>query len=143
MRTYGKSNRSPGTAKTDEKIRNIGPKSAAWLRQVGVHSNDDVKAQTAFEVYLRVRRAGFRATLNLLYALAGAEDDCHWQELSEERKSGLLQALADAEATDPRLNKKRSFTTGVNAASAVVTKALGLNEPIDHEATTPSNPGDD
>ncbi len=130
MRSYGKSNRSPGTAGGTEKIRNIGPKSAAWLRQVGVRSNEDVRRLGAVEVYLRTRRAGFKSTLNLLYALGGAEDDCHWQDLNEERRQALVMAVEAAELADPRLARGRP---GQRSSSSVlgeklVAQALGADE---------------
>ena len=56
------------------KLRNIGPKSAAWLRQVGLRTEADIVAIGPVEAYMRVRRAGFRPTLNLLYALEGLPD---------------------------------------------------------------------
>lgn len=59
------------------KLRNIGPKSAAWLRQVGLRTREDLAAVGAVEAYMRVKRAGFKPTLNLLYALEGALLDCH------------------------------------------------------------------
>lgn len=83
------------------KIRNIGPKSAAWLRQVGVHTQADLERLGAVETYLRVKRAGFRASLNLLYALEGALTGCHWAELSAERRGELLLAVDAAEAMLP------------------------------------------
>jgi predicted flap endonuclease-1-like 5' DNA nuclease len=83
------------------KIRNVGPKSAAWLRQVGVHTRDDLARLGAVETYLKVKRAGFRPSLNLLYALAGAIDDCHWADLSEQRKAELVLAVTTAEAANP------------------------------------------
>ncbi|HEX7112388.1 MAG TPA: TfoX/Sxy family protein [Mizugakiibacter sp.] len=84
-----------------DKIRNIGPKSAAWLRQVGVHTQADLERLGAVETYLRVKRAGFRASLNLLYALEGALAGCHWAELSAERRGELLLAVDAAEALLP------------------------------------------
>ena len=59
------------------KLRNIGPKSAAWLRQVGLRTYDDIAAAGVVDAFLRVKRAGFRPSLNLLYALEGALLDCH------------------------------------------------------------------
>jgi DNA transformation protein len=73
-----------------EKLLNIGPKSAAWLRQVGVRSMDDLVALGALGVFLKVKRAGFKPSLNLLYALAGAQRGCHWTALSAEEKSALV-----------------------------------------------------
>jgi hypothetical protein len=40
-------------------LRNIGPKSAAWLRQVGVRTQEDLVAAGAIGAFLKVRRAGF------------------------------------------------------------------------------------
>lgn len=83
------------------KIRNVGPKSAAWLRQIGVRSTEDLLRVGPVEAFLKVKRAGFRPSLNLLYAMAGAMADCHWAELPEERKQELLAALEAAESANP------------------------------------------
>ena len=77
------------------KLRNIGPKSAAWLRQVGLRTEEDLRAIGALEAFMRVKRAGFKPSLNLLYALEGALMGCHWQEVPAERRRELLIA-ADA-----------------------------------------------
>src|SRR5262249_37470841 len=80
---------------------NVGPKSAAWLRQVGVRTTEDLTRVGPVEAFLKVKRAGFRPSLNLLYAMAGAMADCHWAELPEERKQELLSALEAAESANP------------------------------------------
>ena len=85
----------------DNKIRNVGPKSAAWLRQVGVRTAEDLFRVGPVEAFLKVKRAGFRPSLNLLYSMAGAIDDCHWTDLSAERKSGLILELEAAESDNP------------------------------------------
>lgn len=78
-----------------EKLRNIGPKGMAWLRQTGVRTLADLQTVGALSAFVRVKRAGFKPSLNLLYALEGAILDCHWQEIPEARRSELI---ADAEA---------------------------------------------
>ena len=83
------------------KMRNIGPKSAAWLRQVGLHTRADLEAAGPVDAYMRVRRAGFRPSLNLLYALEGALTDCHWQEVPAERRQELVEAAEAAIAGLP------------------------------------------
>lgn len=83
------------------KLRNIGPKSAAWLRQVGLRSQQDLAAIGAVEAYMKVRRAGFKPSLNLLYSLEGALQDCHWQDVPEARRSELVQAAEAAIALLP------------------------------------------
>ena len=84
------------------KLRNIGPKSAAWLRQVGLRSREDLEAVGAVDAFMRVRRAGFKPSLNLLYALEGALLDCHWQEVPDTRRSELVIAADAATALLPR-----------------------------------------
>ena len=86
---------------TAGKIRNVGPKSAAWLRQVGVRTQDDLVRLGSVEAFMKVKRAGFRPSLNLLYALEGALADCHWADLPEERKAALLAGAEAAEAANP------------------------------------------
>jgi len=86
---------------TAPKMRNIGPKSAAWLRQVGLRSLDDLAAVGTVEAFMRVKRAGFKPGLNLLYAIEGALLDCHWQEVPEERRHELILAAEAATALLP------------------------------------------
>ena len=84
-----------------EKIRNVGPKSAAWLRQVGVRTQEDLVRLGPVEAFMKVKRAGFRPSLNLLYALAGAIENCHWADLPNEQKASLVAAAESAEAANP------------------------------------------
>lgn len=86
---------------TAAKMRNIGPKSAAWLRQVGLRSLDDLAAVGTVEAFMRVKRAGFKPGLNLLYAIEGALLDCHWQDVPEERRQELILAADAATALLP------------------------------------------
>ncbi|HEY1137266.1 MAG TPA: TfoX/Sxy family protein [Xanthomonadaceae bacterium] len=86
---------------TPLKLRNIGPKSAAWLRQVGLRTEDDLRGIGALEAFMRVKRAGFKPSLNLLYALEGALVGCHWQEVPQERRAELLAAAEAAIALLP------------------------------------------
>ena len=82
-------------------MRNIGPKSAAWLRQVGLRTPEDIVAVGSVEAFMRVKRAGFKPTLNLLYAIEGALLDCHWQEIPDERRNELILAAEAATALLP------------------------------------------
>lgn len=82
-------------------LRNIGPKSAAWLRQVGLRSAEDLVAAGAVQAFVKVKRAGFKPSLNLLYALEGALLDCHWHDVPEARRQQLLAELETASASLP------------------------------------------
>jgi hypothetical protein len=110
-----------------EKLRNIGPKSAAWLRQVGLRTREDLDAVGAVDAFMRVKRAGFKPSLNLLYALEGALRDCHWQEVPEERRAVLV---AEAEGKTALLPAPRSRP----AAGPVTTTMMmqeSTHEPLD------------
>lgn len=84
-----------------QKLRNIGPKSAAWLRQVGLHTHEDVAAVGTVEAFMRIKRAGFKPTLNLLYSIEGALADCHWQDIPDTRRAELVAAAEAAIAQLP------------------------------------------
>lgn len=96
-----------------DKLRNIGPKSAAWLRQVGIHEHAQLRELGAVAAFTRIKRAGFRPSLNLLYALEGALCDCHWQEISESRRGELILAADAAAATLPLPKHKRVYDAPV------------------------------
>jgi hypothetical protein len=106
-----------------EKIKNIGPKSMAWLRQTGVRSLDDLKATGSLSAYVRIKRAGFKPSLNLLYAMEGAILGCHWQDLPEDRRSELILAADAAVALLPQPKYKR-----MPAASPVTTTHMEAEE---------------
>ena len=98
---------------SNEKLRNIGPKSAAWLRQVGLRTRADLEGVGAVEAFMRVKRAGFKPSLNLLYALEGAILGCHWQEIPEERRNELVAAAGEEVAKLPLPKGKRKPVPGV------------------------------
>src|SRR3546814_13571287 len=72
------------------KMRNIGPKSAAWLRQVGLRTPEDLADAGPLARFMRVKRARFQPRLTLLYALQGALQACPWQDLHDERRVELF-----------------------------------------------------
>ena len=111
-------------AASTQKMRNIGPKSAAWLRQVGLRSLEEIAAIGTVESFMKVRRAGFKPSLNLLYALEGAILDCHWQEIPDARRIALV---ADAEAAIALLPPPR----GRPAAAPVTTTIVDDSSMLD------------
>ena len=111
-----------------EKLRNIGPKYMAWLRQTGVRTLDDLKAVGALAAYVRVKRAGFKPSLNLLYALEGTLVGCHWQQVEITRRTELA---AQAQAAVALLPSSRRTPP---AGSVVVTMGDAQDEsPVSDE----------
>lgn len=107
-----------------EKLRNIGPKSAAWLRQVGLHTHEEIADIGSVEAFMRVKRAGFKPTLNLLYAIEGALKDCHWQEIPNERRAELVAAAEEAIAQLPPPRYKPAATPVTTTVLAADTVAM-------------------
>ena len=81
------------------RLKNIGPVSAGWLAAVGVKTRADLIRTGPVVAYLRVRDAGHKASLNLLWALAGAERGLQWNRLSAEDRQQLLLELDAAIAS--------------------------------------------
>jgi hypothetical protein len=50
---------------------------------------------------MRIKRAGFKPSLNLLYSLEGALCDCHWQDVPDARRVELVAAAEAAIAGLP------------------------------------------
>lgn len=76
-------------------LRNLGKTSVQWLRAIGIHNAEDLRQQGPVAAYCAVRARGFRASRTLLFAIAGALQDIHWNQLSPEYKQHLLQQLEE------------------------------------------------
>lgn len=87
-------------------LKNIGPVSAAWLADVGIRKRADLIRLGAVPAYVRVKQKHPRATLNLLWALAGAERGLKWSRLTVEDREALLLELDAAQGHVRRPRKK-------------------------------------
>ncbi len=119
-----------------DKMMNVGPKSAAWLRQVGIRSREELVSHGAVGAFVKIKRAGFRPSLNLLYALEGALLECHWQQLPEARRGELVAAVEAAIALLP--------TAKGRAAGAVVERSgaqFEADSVVDGSETSGSDQG--
>jgi DNA transformation protein len=116
------------------RLRNIGPKSAAWLRQVGLRTREDLAAAGTLDAFMRVKRAGFKPGLNLLYAIEGALNDCHWQDVPEARR---VELVAAAEAAIAQLPPPRG-----RPAAGPVTTTMHMSADEDEYASLPDDDGD-
>ena len=98
-----------------EKLRNIGPKSMAWLRQTGIRTLDELKAVGALPAFVR--------RLAVLTSPSGAILDCHWQEIPDTRRAELIAA---AETEVAKLPKGRGKVQP--AAGAVTTTHMASSD---------------
>lgn len=77
-----------------ERLRNLGPKSARMLAEVGIHSESDLRAVGAAEAYARLRLVSAHGlSLNALYAMYGALMDCDWRSLPPDAKAELRREV--------------------------------------------------
>lgn len=91
----------PRDAARLQDLPNLGPKTAAWLRAVGVASLEDLRRRGAVPAFVALKRSVPRASLNALYALAGAIEGRDWRTIRRTRKLELLLAVEDYERAHP------------------------------------------
>jgi DNA transformation protein and related proteins len=78
-----------------ERMKNLGPVSAARLRAVGIETPDQLRQVGPVEAYVRLKRAfPIETTQIALYTLHGAITDAPWYVLSDEVKAALRDAAA-------------------------------------------------
>jgi len=78
---------------TVDRLSNLGPKSRAMLGAAGITTIGELRRLGSVAAYVRVRRAGGRPSLNLLWALEGALCGEHWSEVARRHRTSLLLAL--------------------------------------------------
>jgi len=72
-----------------ENLRNLGPKSAGWLREIDVHCKADLEELGPVMAYRLVKRQHSKVSWNLLWAMAAALRDETLDALSAEEKAKL------------------------------------------------------
>jgi hypothetical protein len=76
-----------------ESLQNLGPVSAAWLRQAGVSSISDLQQLGPVIAFRRVKQRQPMASLNLLWSLAAALADKDLQNLTAMERMQLREEL--------------------------------------------------
>ena len=82
-------------------LRGLGPRSREHLAALGITSDAALRAEDAFALYARLKAHWPGASLNLLYALIGAQEDLDWRTIARERRTEILLRL-DAMGLAPR-----------------------------------------
>ena len=76
-------------------LKGFGPKSEEILAVVNIHSVDDFMAIDPFELYQQLKLNVKGSGLNSIYAIIGAREGVHWQEVAKTRKEEILYRLDD------------------------------------------------
>ncbi|RKF15689.1 transcriptional regulator [Alginatibacterium sediminis] len=76
-------------------LKGFGPKSEDILAQVNINSVEDFMAIDPFELYKQLKENVKGTGLNSIYAIIGARENIHWQEVAKTRKEEILYRLDD------------------------------------------------
>lgn len=87
-------------------LRNLGPKSQAMLAKIGIDTLAKLRRAGAVPAYVKAKRVDKRVSLNLLYGLVSAIEDCDWREVKRERKLSLLDEVQAYEQAQPNAQRK-------------------------------------
>ena len=70
-------------------MRNLGPKTEAMLREIGIECAAELRRVGAIEAFRRLRFANLHPSLNALYAMEAALRDIDWRALGAAEKADL------------------------------------------------------
>ncbi|WP_373975539.1 TfoX/Sxy family protein [Chitinibacter sp. SCUT-21] len=88
-----------------EQLKGLGPKSREILAKIGIETAEQLQNADAFDVYQRLQQVMPNVSLNMLYALIGAQENVHWQTIKGERKTEILLRLDDMGLAPKRASK--------------------------------------
>jgi DNA transformation protein len=76
-------------------LKGFGPKSEEILEKVNINSVDEFMAIDPFELYKQLKQNVKGTGLNSIFAIIGAREGVHWQEVARTRKEEILYMLDD------------------------------------------------
>ena len=74
-------------------LKGLGIRSEEMLSQVGIYCVDDFIASDPFEIYKSLKEKVPGTSLNMLYAMIGAQENRNWREVKDELKTAILLRL--------------------------------------------------
>ena len=80
-------------------VRNLGPTSASWLRDIGIETYGDLERVGSVNAFLEVRHRRQGVSVVLLWALEAALRDVHGTHVDDDTKASLR---AEAELSGRR-----------------------------------------
>lgn len=89
-------------------LLNLGPKTGAWLAEIGIHTPADLKRVGAVKAYVLVKRRMKDVSTILLYALHGALAGTRFDKLDAATKRKLVEAAQiEAKRLEKRLDSPK------------------------------------
>lgn len=88
-------------------LQGLGPKSEAWLCEVGIKTPDELRKLGAIRAFIRLKKdCGCKPSLNFLYAMVGAIEGDHWLKVAQKEKGRLLMELEGYEELEAILKSE-------------------------------------
>ncbi len=78
-----------------DKLKGLGPKSVKMLKQVGIENTQQFFSCEPFELYALLKKNIPGVSLNMLYAILGAQENIPWQDIKKSRRTEILLRLDD------------------------------------------------
>ena len=76
-------------------LKGFGPKSEEILALVDIRTIEDFMEIDPFDLYALLKDKVKGTGLNSIYAILGARENIHWQEIASTRKTSILMKLDD------------------------------------------------
>lgn len=76
-------------------LQGLGPKSRAMLQAIGIVELEQFMTADAFVLYAQLKSVFPTTSLNFLYAILGAQNNCHWQDIKNTRRLEILLRLEE------------------------------------------------
>jgi hypothetical protein len=94
------------------KLKNIGPKSEAWLTEIGINTVEKLKCTPIDKIFFALKAKGFPVNMTFVYSIDGALRDEPLVAISDERKNDLKELISNSEFMGPEDSMKslRSLT---------------------------------
>jgi len=89
------------SAPSSSTLRNLGPVTQHWLESIKLGSPKALRRVGAVAAYVRLKRSRPGVSINALYALVGALEDCDWITIRRTRKLELALQVEDYERRHP------------------------------------------
>ncbi len=89
----GYASRDNALGESIESLRNIGPRSAQWLRDAGIHTVERLRQFGPMVAYQMVKSRRPQVSMNLLWSLAAGLSGRDWRDLSDVERHALRDEL--------------------------------------------------
>lgn len=76
-----------------DKLRNFGPKTQCWLKELDIHTLSDLRKWDYIDVYKALRVRGYPANRLFLYAMWGALHDVDWRFVPQDVKDNFAKQI--------------------------------------------------